>query len=252
MPFRTFIASLVVACLIALSKPAEADPIVFTSEATFLAATSIDAVQTFDSFRPFSTFVGSSIALSGVKYTTGPCTGLCWGVGFGSPTVTEPNGLQSFAIRPDVLGFGDGRSSTALGFYFVGASGGSGLPFLGWTATVRELDGSITTFTIPPNPVAAVTVEYLGLLSTIGIVSVTVADAAGDAFGVNWSFDNVARGPVFGGATLPDSAPIPEPATLLLVSGGLAGLCYRRRALARRLAQSGRLTTAGVGAPLRG
>lgn len=211
--------------LIAVVGPASADPIVFTDEASFVASPAVRNIETFDSFRQNFGFTTPQIALGGVQFTTATCTNRCWT--FDSSTFTPPNGLISNAISDDVLSFGAGRYSTALGFSFQSTAFGPG-----WTIAIRELNGSVTNHDI--GPLDAVEPIYVGFLSDRGIVDVTIANRPGGIMS-NWRLDDVARGTVLGGPTLPDSRPIPppalvaEPTTLVLAASGLLGLRRRRR-----------------------
>lgn len=204
--------------LIALAAPtAFGSLIVYDDETTFLNVAPITSTETFDEFQHHTGFFTPMVTIDGVRYdVAGPCffqgnQSPCWvaGIGLGSP-VTPPNNFGSTFSN----GFGDERISfggyvTAFGFWF-----GSGVLFPAphWQIVIQEVNGRSTTQDVFSGH------EYLGFVSTVGIVNLVVRNFPGNGGGSNWSYDNVSRS---------DIMPTPEPDTLGLLTTALVACSVR-------------------------
>jgi hypothetical protein len=188
--------------LIAAALPAVSSGIqMFSSFSEFNAAATVVSTQTFEQFNPGLQFAQNAVTLGGVVYESESRLSI-----FGPPYLPGTNALISNEIVPSSMSFGAGRYVESFGFSFGGFTSFQG-PV--WRIGVQETNAALSTFDITPLPSYPWT-QYFGFISDVGIESVSVRQIL-QSGGVNWFYDDVSRGEIYGGAALPDDWTVEAP-----------------------------------------
>jgi len=205
-----------------LAIPAQAVSIFFTTRAEFNAAASPRELITFQEFP-----VGPLCDTVLLSFGNDPCVFTTQGVTFTTtlrttrrdptlfirqaPSTPSSKAIQSGGVAGAADEFFFDFSGNAIGFdVFTQATFGKLVSFV-----VTEVDGTQTSTSVfAMSPFVG---TFFGAVSDIGFTRVSIFDP--DPFGgTNFLIGNVA------------ASPIPEPATMLLLGSGLAGLgLFRRR-----------------------
>lgn len=215
MPNCLSIQTVALVAALAATFPAQAALTVFTSTASFLAAISSTGTDTFEEASaggenpsPFNRAAGS--------YTyKATATGGFYGSGSGSDAALSTN---SSGIP---VSFGSFSSSIAAIGANIFATDINGNFYTG-SLTVLATDslGATSSQTLAPTDVG--TGSFIGFISNSTIVSLLVTPVLTDRFA---SIDNLTLGQI---------APIPEPASMVMMAAGL--LALRRATRGRSLA----------------
>jgi hypothetical protein len=196
-----------------VAAPVQAAPIVYTTDATFLAAAGGGLI--FESFET-ATQAGTVVTYPGGTFS---CSGASFCPGFFgiSPAFADTGTRSVYFATPDSATFTFAAPVTAFGIAIGGA--GDVAPL---TLTALLSNGSSVT-ALGPGYVGSFDVfgsnrQYFGVIDTVPFVSVTFS-------GSNTSdgifFDSMSRGLA--------SATAPEPGSLLLFGTALAGWLARRK-----------------------
>jgi hypothetical protein len=180
--------------------PASAEALtVFTDQAAFLAAATIESTEDFDGFA--SGGLGSdTVVIDEIVYVTDSGS---WNILANG--VSAPNGLIGSLIDDRSLAFGPGLETNAIGFHLKTIAGSS------LDIVVDLVGGGSSTFPLAlPFP----STEYRGFVAEEGIIGIRLQNTGSG----NYVIDDVSR-----------AAIVPEPASALLLALGLAGLGAGRR-----------------------
>jgi hypothetical protein len=200
------------AALLFTSAAAQAAITVYTTQASFLAAVSAPATDSFDSLASGFITGLSARSVGSYKYSVSAPDGL-FPTATGSDVVLAPN-------RPtDTLTFSafTGGVSAVGGLFFNTDFNGSLLTGQGITIVATDASGSTSRTIAQP-----VGTSFLGFVSTSGVIS-SLTVAAGQDAGLNYF-------PSVNNLTLAVAA-VPEPESLLLWAAGLCAIATvaRRR-----------------------
>lgn len=223
--------------LAAVSSASIATPIVYTSSASFLAASSSAATDTFDDV---------SITAS----TLGPTTRTA---GSWQYSVDASDGVGLFGAGVDAdhwLSANNATASLVFGSFSSGARGIGGF-FFGSTVDGTYAPGAITLIATDAGGSATWTISgatqtsFVGFVSSSPLLSLTVTAVQPTLAGFLWPTVNDL---VLAAAPLPPVPAVPEPATaaMLLFGLGALALAGRHRRTARRVAG---LAALAAGAP---
>lgn len=206
---------LAVSALLCLSASSYASLTVYTTQASFLAATSAQGVETFTGFNLSgptpSPFSGSAGAYG---YTASVSTTTFYGAG------TTANPWLSTNTASDTItfnGFTNGAQAIGGNFFDSDFSGA----FQAGSITVTATDSSASSVQTITN---ATTTSFLGFVSSDSLISLTVSAVQPGA--PIWpTVDNLVI------AQRPTSGAVPEPGSipLVLAGVGIMGLLARRR-----------------------
>lgn len=191
--------------LAAVSVCACAAPVVYTSSSAFLAQLAPGAyTETFTGLGNPTGTDPANFSGSGFSYTaSSPAFGLYLAGGFlGTNQVDE---TVTLTFGPNVYAIGANFFATDISDNFLSGA-----------MTITLSDGSFTTFT--PTSLAD---SYRGFVSSVAITSLMIDAALGQSLYAG--LDNLTVG------TTPQSAQLPEPASLALTGLALAGLAATRR-----------------------
>lgn len=207
-----------------LGGAAQAAPMVFTDSTSFQAAlTPPLSVLNFDD-GPAGTTVQEGVPFQGVTFTTN----------LGGLALTIDDRLQTTSPN-NYLGVDDGddglfRSGDEIGFTFGAPLQAFGLFIIGNHENILANDfqltasgGSVFNLGAPEQLLDDGAVFFLGIIDTAGFDAarlVSFGDPSAPFF--RFHVDDI--------ITAPAQVPVPEPATLMLVGGGLLAACRRRRA----------------------
>ena len=194
--------ALAAATLVALSASSHAATTVYTTSASFLAQVAAGAYT--NSFTGLSSPAGlDPAAFSGLgfSYTASSPVGLYLDAGFLG--TNQVNASLTLTFTGSVKAIGGNFFNVDIGDAFQAS-----------TVTIQLSDGTSTTLTP-----ATIGDSYRGFISTVGITSLTIAAPTG--LGAYASLDNLTIGNAV--------AVVPEPASMLLMGLGVAGLLVARR-----------------------
>jgi hypothetical protein len=200
------------ACLVIASPAAHADITVFTSQASFLAAVSAPAVDTFTGFST-TTVTSSPItrAVGPYGYSATSATGF-----FGAGTPANP-ALSTQSDLDAITFFNLTGGANAIGGLFFGSDQQGAFVASAVVLTATDTLGAISTQTFVATPTS-----FIGFVSTQAIAMLVFSTSMPGNF-VFAAVDNLtlATGTV---------AAVPEPGTWTLLLAGLAvlGFCARR------------------------
>ena len=203
-----------------ISTPARADTIVFNTRAAFVAATTALTTIDFEGIAPTNSVANfsSPLSIAGATFS-GNASGAVSVVdsGFFAPLSQFNSGavLSGFAFVDVALPAG----VTAIGTDLM-STNPSGLPFM-----VTLSNGESFIVNTPDRPARG----FFGITSDVAITSIrfVTVPGPGQSSGIPL-VDNFSYG---------QAAAVPEPATMLLLGTGLAGIAVRARS--RRKSKSG-------------
>ncbi|MFN3167059.1 MAG: PEP-CTERM sorting domain-containing protein [Phycisphaeraceae bacterium] len=201
--FAIIVASSAIApCVLAV-------PTVYTTEASFLAATTPDQTSDFQNLPAGG--LGNPFSHEGVNYQTlHPINGTIFGAFVRStPGGTSNHGLANNSTPDMTLTFDDGPVS-AIGFYVTPSFSSAG----NWEMTLTLTNGG--TFVDNFSHDNSKTPEYRGYIDPAGIESIRIARPAGQA-SPNHRIDDLSL--TF----------VPEPTSLALLGVGALLVARRRR-----------------------
>jgi hypothetical protein len=213
--------SIALAALVASTAPAQAAITVYTTAASFAAATTAPGVDTYTGFSITGTTATPIVRAAGAYGYTGSAPNNF----FGGGTVANP--FLSTNTATDTMTFNTftGGVEAAGGNFF--GSNVSGLYQLG-DITITATDGSGT---VTQTIIGATTSSFLGFVSTGPLTSVTVTSVQPIGAFLWPSLDNFVLAKRAGTIT----PQVPESSTwLMMIAGfGLVGGAMRRRTTAR-------------------
>jgi PEP-CTERM motif len=205
---------LALAALLVASGASQAVITVYTSAASFAAATSAPGVDTFTGFSIIGATPSPITRNAGAYTYTGSVSTTSF---FGAGTTANP--WLSTNTATDTMTFNTFLGGVqAVGGNFFGSDIAGA--FLAGNITITATDASGT---VTQTIVGATTTSFLGFVSTGGMTSLTVASVQ-PAAGFLW--------PTVDNLTLAKAAlPVPEPETyaMMLAGLGLVGFLARRR-----------------------
>ena len=188
--------------------------IVFNDEPAFFQATNIVSTETFDEFLTPTTLGTGAVVTDGITYTSGePASRWIAGIQVHQVFprfVSPPNDFGTDLIGSNVLTFGEGRATDAIGFFILTAGVTMTYQISVTTAGGEQLNEPLVGEFQP---------AFRGFIAPEGITSVTVTHIS-PLSRINFSFDNVSRGSI-----LPISGHVvSEPSTYLLFGTCLLGI----------------------------
>jgi len=199
---------------VVLVAPAQAAPMVFFTDASFLAAAG--SGLTFEGFET-ATQAGNVVTFPGGTFS---CAGTSFCSSFFGVSAFSDTGFNSVAFSTDdTATFALSAPVTAFGLAIGGA--GDVAPL---TLTALLSNGSSVTalgpgFTGPGGVVFGSNRQFFGVIDTVPFLTVAFS---GSNFRDGIYFDTMSRG-------LAAPTVVPEPASLLLVGSGLVAAYARRR-----------------------
>jgi hypothetical protein len=217
-------AALTIACvpaLCALSTPAAALPVAYSSLAAFTAAAPSTVTDTFDDISTADTTPAPLVrSIGGLGYTALLPAGSAF---FGAGASASTDKWLSTDIATDAIVFTNFTSSlSAIGGLFFGSDVDGAYAPGSLTVTATDSQGSTT------RTIVGATDSFIGFVSTSGLLSLTVAavQPGGDAF--LW--------PTVDDLMLGSSAvsPVPEPSSWALMGLGLGLTAWVGRKRSRR------------------
>ena len=211
---NSLLRTLALPILFCLSSLSHAALIVFTSEASFIAATSAQGVDTFSDLVPGTVILSPINRNAGVYGYTGTSPGGFFAVG----TAGDPALSTNFANDSITFdNFTGGAQAIGANFFDSDLNGA----FASGSITVTAVD---QTGTVTQTIINATEDSFLGFVSTDSLVSLTVTTLDPNLFA---TVDNLTIGLRAGG----NPTPVPAPGSMVLLLGGLGimGLSARRR-----------------------
>lgn len=211
MNLSKFVKPLAAAALLAVAGSSHAVVTVYTSLASFTAATSAPGTDTYTGFSITGVTPSPIVRTAGAYGYTATTPGNFFGGGTGA------NPFLSTNLATDTITFGSFTGGAkAIGGNFFGSDIAGN--FLAGSVTLTATDASGT---ITQTITGATLTSFLGFVSTTGVTGMSVTGVQG-ASPVWPSIDNLVMAVV----------PIPEPGTvaLMLAGLGMVGFMARRRA----------------------
>ncbi len=205
MPTPSAFKPLALAALMAAALPAQAALSFFTSAASFLAAVSATGVDTFEEASAGGSHASPFNRTAGVYNYQAAATGGFFGSGSGSASALStdvtgtPITLGSFSASIAAIG-GNFYATDINGDFFSGSL----------QVVATDALGAISSQMVNASSLSVD--SFIGFLSTSTLVSLVITPMLSDRFA---SVDNL---------TLGQAAPIPEPATVLMMAAGLLAL----------------------------
>ena len=219
-----FLASATLVLILGVAAtPAQSAPVDFSNRALWMAATTGVTTDDFSQFGGGSNSLGNSYSYNGVTYTGASQVNL-YGVGslgFDAAYLTDSyfewQSPVPFSNIPSVVTLTFASAITAVGFDFG--------TLFGLSEAMSVSIGGGPTYDITP---ATNAFAFFGIVTDVAFNSITITNANPHGEPGNRGFptlDNLLRG--FNAAEV-EAAPVPEPATLLLLATGLGALTLRR------------------------
>jgi PEP-CTERM motif len=211
-PRRSLNLAVRAVCLWAAALPAQAALTVYTSVASFQAAISAAGTDTFEEASAGGSHASPFARSAGAYSYQATATGGFYGSGTGAASALSTD-TSGTAIT--LSGFSGSIAAIGANVYGTDING---LFYSGnLQVTATDALGAVSLQVVTPSDLS--TGSFIGFVSTSTLVSLLVAPAAGDRFA---SIDNLTLGQ-------PAPAPIPEPATVLMMAAGLLALRHAAR-----------------------
>ncbi|MDQ3254692.1 MAG: PEP-CTERM sorting domain-containing protein, partial [Acidobacteriota bacterium] len=215
----SLIATVVLCCASVMT--AQADTVTFGTRAAFNAATTATTTVNFDGVAAPGTAAGPlpSFTSAGVTFTAPGNQLYIVDTGF--------FGFYQFAgANGGVLSTQQGSPTRTLHIVLPGAVTAVGFdtnnflfdPVTNLTITATLSNGDVTSYTATPGG------GFFGFTTTPAILNLTMTGTVINIGGGGFNIDNFTFGQASGGATT-----VPEPATILLLGTGLAGIAAKIR-----------------------